>query len=77
MTNLLLASVSDTCSTAIEELNMRHSQFLEVLNLFVEARFYNLEIFNSFIRAFGNHFDEFNSKDSIQFVSLLVRSGLN
>ena len=37
----------------------------------------NHETYNNFIRGFGNNFDDFNEVDSVRFISMLVKVGLN
>ena len=69
--------VSENYAPNIEELSIRQDNFLNLLELLVRCNFSKLETFNSFIRGFGNNFDDFAVDNAIRFIDLLVQAGLN
>ena len=56
---------------------MVKGEFLNLLDLFVEEDWKNHETYNSFIRGFGNEFDNFTPLQSARFVHSLASAGLN
>jgi len=73
----VLLHASNTLADNIVKLNMQRTEFLNLLNMFVSEGWSNHETYNNFIRGFGNNFDAFSDTDSVNFISLLVRAGLN
>jgi len=53
------------------------NEFSELLELFVDQKWQNHETYNSFIRGFGSKFEDFSDLEAINFISLLVKAGLN
>ena len=58
-------------------MEIRNDKFLNLLNMFVKEGWYNAQTYNSFIKGFGEGFDDFNNTQATKFISLLVQAGLN
>ena len=56
---------------------MNPQTFLALLNMFVDEEWSNSETYNTFIRGFGENFDDFTPKQSVNFARLLVTAGIN
>ena len=47
-------------SPKLESLEMTRAQFIHLLEMFVSESWENHDTYNSFIRGFGNSFDDFS-----------------
>ena len=56
---------------------MNRSQFINLLEMYVNESWENHDTYNSFIRGFGNSFDDFSEQHMVKFVTLLGKAGLN
>ena len=70
-------NTSNYLKPRIESFDMTRLEFLDLLELFVSEDWQNHETYNSFIRGFGEAFDDFNAPQASRFISLLVDAGLN
>ena len=75
--HLVLLNTSDRYAEKLEKFGLPINEFSELLELFVDQKWQNHETYNSFIRGFGSKFEDFSDLEAINFISLLVKAGLN
>ena len=75
--NRFLLQASSSLGPKLENMELRNDTFLKLLNMFVKEGWYNAQTYNSFIKGFGEGFDDFNDTQATKFISLLVQAGLN
>ena len=75
--NRFLMQSSNQLSSKIENMELRQEKFLNLLNMFVDEGWENAQTYNSFIKGFGEGFDDFSEVRATQFIALLVKAGLN
>lgn len=75
--HLVLLNTSDRYAEKLERFAMSINEFSDLLELFVEHKWQNHETYNGFIRGFGVKFEEFSNQEAVNFISLLVKAGLN
>ena len=64
-------------SDKIEDCEMSTKDFNALFRVYVENNWVGMDCYNAFIKGFGAKFDKFESKELVEFVSLLQRAGLN
>ena len=75
--NKILIKSSNSLSEKIENVELRRDKFLNLLDMFVQEEWKNAQTYNSFIKGFGESFDDFSDVQATKFVSLLIKAGLN
>lgn len=75
--NRFLMQASNSLSPKLENMELRNDKFLNLLDMFVKEGWYNAQTYNSFIKGFGEGWDDFNDVQATKFISLLVKAGLN
>lgn len=75
--NRFLLTATTSLGPKLENMEIRNDKFLDLLNMFVKEGWYNAQTYNSFIKGFGEGFDDFNDTQATKFISLLVQAGLN
>ena len=75
--NKFLMQSSTSLAPKLENMELRQDKFLNLLKMFVDESWYNAQTYNSFIKGFGEGFDDFSSVQATKFISLLVKAGLN
>ena len=58
--NKLLLHSSNHLATQIENLELRRTKFLDLLQMFVGEQWKNAQTYNAFIKGFGEGFDDFS-----------------
>ena len=56
----MLLHTSSHMSPKLESLEMTRAQFIHLLEMFVSESWENHDTYNSFIRGFGNSFEDFS-----------------